>query len=454
MSPKKIKFAIIALSTFMAALDASIVNVSIPAIMESFQKGIDDVEWVVSAYMIAFAASMPLSGWIRERKGNLFIFSSSIALFTVASFLCGSAPSLPWLILARILQAIGGGAIIPSAMAMIAEIFEPEERPHVLGWWGFVAILGPSIGPTLGGVLTEHWGWPSIFYVNIPLGVILFFASQKFLKTHSSWQPSQNLFPWRSFLSTSVFIISLLYLISLLLRVHWLHEKILISASLLCLSGCITFFDWKHQKPAIIDFHLLKNSLFLKSLSITFIRSMTLFGTVFLVPIFLQNARGFSETHSGLILLPASLVMGLCMPITGRFHSQIGAKNLILCGGFFLIAYCFSSLLWSLTSSALFLSMILLLRGFGVGLMMTPTSTLAMNSVDTQKVGAASSLINLVQHAAGALGVAIFSGIFEFLHFHQNSAEHILQAFQGTMLVAGILNGSILAISLRLPKST
>ena len=163
---------IVMIGTLMSALDSSIVNVSIPAIMADFGASLDDIEWVVTSYMLAFAVLMPLTAWMRDRVGHKQLYIASLMIFTVGSVLCGMAWNLPSMIIARVIQAIGGGAITPTGMAMITESFEPHERGKALGFWGKGAVMGPAFGPTVGGYLTKYFGWPSIFLINLPIGMI------------------------------------------------------------------------------------------------------------------------------------------------------------------------------------------------------------------------------------------------------------------------------------------
>ena len=178
---KWIVMGIVMIGTMMATLDSSIVNVSIPAIMADFGAGVDDIEWVLTGYMIAFATLMPLTAWLRDHLGYKTLFMGSLFVFTIGSLLCGAAWNLESLIGARIVQALGGGAIAPTGMAMISEVFPPQERGKAIGIWGVGIIMGPTFGPTLGGYLTKTFGWRSIFLVNLPLGIVALFAASALL---------------------------------------------------------------------------------------------------------------------------------------------------------------------------------------------------------------------------------------------------------------------------------
>ena len=168
---KWVVMVIVMIGMVMSMLDSSIVNVSIPSIMADFGSNVTDIEWVVTAYMLAFAVLMPLTAWLRDRIGHKILYSISLLVFTVGSLLCGLAFNLPSLIAARVIQALGGGAMNPTGMAMIAEVFDPKERGRAMGWFGMGIIIGPAVGPTLGGFLTVTFGWRSIFLVNLPVGI-------------------------------------------------------------------------------------------------------------------------------------------------------------------------------------------------------------------------------------------------------------------------------------------
>ena len=164
--------SVVMIGAFMAVLDSSIVTVSLPSIMANFGSNSTNVEWVLTGYMLAFAALMPLTAFLRDRIGYKVLFLGALALFTIGSLLCGLAPNLPVLIISRVIQALGGGAIAPTSMAMITEVFPIKERGKALGFWGLGIMFGPAIGPTLGGYLANTLGWRSIFLVNIPVGIV------------------------------------------------------------------------------------------------------------------------------------------------------------------------------------------------------------------------------------------------------------------------------------------
>src|SRR5215210_151043 len=211
---KKACLVVLLLGTSMAAIDSSIVNLSLPAMRQQFSSNITEVQWVLTAYMLSFSIFIPLTDWLKNRIGFFNLYIGSTAIFTIGSLLCGLSPSLNWLVAARVLQAIGSGAITPAALAIISTVFPENERGRAMGIWGLGTVMGPAIGPTLGGILTQHFGWPSIFFVNVPIGLVTILLSYKYLLFLKSGQTYKEPFHTVGFISLSVFLIVLQYSIT------------------------------------------------------------------------------------------------------------------------------------------------------------------------------------------------------------------------------------------------
>src|ERR1700743_1389206 len=196
------------LGTSMAAIDTSIVNVSLPVIRHQFKVDVDEVEWVITAYMISFCLFIPLISWLKNRVGYFYLYIGSVALFTLGSLFCSLAPSLSVLVIARVIQAMGGGAISPTSLAILSESFPPERRGSAVGWWGIGNVMGPALGPTLGGVLTTYFGLESVFYVNIPLGILTVLLTFRYLSFLRSAQTAKRRFDIQGFAWFSLFIVA------------------------------------------------------------------------------------------------------------------------------------------------------------------------------------------------------------------------------------------------------
>lgn len=426
---------IVMIGTMMAALDSSIVNVSVPKIMADFGVGIDDIEWIITGYMLAFATLMPLTAWLRDRVGHKALYIASLVIFTLGSVMCGLAWNLPSLVAARVIQALGGGAITPTGMAMIAEVFEPHERGKAMGYWGVGVIAGPAVGPTLGGILTEAFGWRSIFLVNLPIGIIGLIAAWKMLKADKPHASLHRPFDYWGFIFFSAFLISFLLGVSKGEHEGWTSVYI-VSCMVTAFFSFIGFMLVEIQVPhRIIDITLFKSSVFSIAMLVTAVRSLALYGGTFLLPLFLQQVQGLDEVDSGLLMLPGSLILAVLMPGAGKLSDKLGARALTVTGlvllGIFMYMYRYLDIdttRWGIIYPTL-------IRGVGLAMMIAPISALAMNAVPKQKAGMASSMLNIIQQVGGSLGIAILSTVLSYRekfhlglmgeNLHPNSAHYI-----------------------------
>jgi len=412
---------IVMIGTLMGALDSSIVNVSIPRIMADFGSSIDDIEWVVTGYMLSFSVLIPLTAWFRDRIGHKALYIASLLVFTLGSILCGFAWNLPSLIVARVIQAFGGGAITPTGMAMIAEVFPRHERGKAMGYWGMGVIIGPAIGPTLGGYLTHTFGWRSIFLVNLPIGIIGMLLAARVLMPDKPHASTRKPFDLAGFVFLSTFLVSFLLGLSKGEHEGW-TSTYLITCMIIALVGLVGFFVVETQvEDPIVDLSLFESSVFSICTMVSVVRSVALFGGVFLLPLFLQQQMGFDEIRSGLILLPGALVVAFFMPIAGKISDRTGPRLLTIAGlvavAYFMYMYRNMDInmsVWDVIKPTL-------VRGFGMGLLMAPVMATALNAVPTRKAGAASSLLNLLQQVGGSLGIAILATVLSHrAHFHLN----------------------------------
>jgi len=413
---------VVMVGTLMAALDTSIVNVSIPAIMADFGASLDDIEWVVTGYMLAFASLMPLTAWMRDRVGHKDLYIGSLIIFTAGSVLCGMAWNTPSLVIARVIQAIGGGALTPTGMAMISEVFEPHERGRAMGYWGIGVILGPAFGPTIGGYLTKSFGWPTIFLINLPIGILGVWASLKILMPDKPSKEHHRPFDGWGFAFLTIFLVTFLFGISKGEHEGW-TSPIIVWCGILAVSGFTGFLLVESLLPhGIIDLELFKFPVFTVSMILTATRSMALFGGVFLLPVFLQQVKGLDEIESGLILLPGSLIIGLFMPIAGRMSEKVGPRYLALAGLVALAIFMYMYRDINANTSNWDIIFPTLVRGFGISFLMAPLMATMMNSVPKHKAGMASSMMNIIQQVGGSLGIAVLATVLSNRVHHHLSA--------------------------------
>lgn len=411
---------VVMVGTLMSALDSSIVNVSIPKIMADFGVSLDDIEWVITSYMLAFASLMPLTAWLRDRMGHKTLYIGSLAVFTIGSVMCGLAWNLPMLILARVIQAAGGGAITPTGMAMITEAFEPHERGKALGFWGMGAVMGPAFGPTIGGYLTTWFGWPSIFLVNLPIGIGGIYFGLRLLKNDRPHAGAGKKFDAFGFVTLAIFLVGFLLGMSKGETEGWTSTYV-VTCFIAAFFGFVGFLTVETQiSNAIMDLKLLKNPVFVACFSLTGVRSVALYGGTFLLPVFLQNYKGLDEIESGLVLLPGSLLMGVLMPFAGRLGDKVSPRLMGFIGFALLGWFFFEYRNLDVTTSTWGVVWPTLIRGVGIAMLIAPLTATAMNAVPKTSAGMASSMLNIIQQVGGSVGIAVLGVMLQ-----RRSAYHL-----------------------------
>jgi len=396
--------------TFMAILDSSIVNVGLPYIMTALGVPLDDAEWILTAFMLAAAVAMPLTGWIGDRIGYGRMYLACLAVFTVGSALCSLSWNIDSLVVARVIQAAGAGIMQPAGMAMIIMVFEPHERGRAIGIWGIGAMVAPTIGPTLGGYLTEYFGWRSVFTVNIPVGVLLMIFGLGVIGRREKTAPPQP-FDWYGFLSLSVFLIGLLLGLDRAQSYGWDATEVKYYLAVAAVSFTAFISAELTAGHPVVPFDMFRHTDFSMGLLLALIRAVALFGAVFLLPVYLENLQGRTAIQTGIILVPAAVTIAVFMPISGSITDRFGARWPAVAGvvltGVSLWMYRtldYDSSSWDIIYPQFF-------RGAGIALMLTPVATAAMNAVAPRQAGIASGLLNVAQRAGGSLGIALLSTV-------------------------------------------
>lgn len=398
---------VLILGTFMGILDASIVNVALPRLMAIFHASADRIQWVMTIYLLVGGMVIPASGYLGDRFGYKTLYLLAIGFFTVTSGLCGAAWSTNSLIIARALQALGGGMMIPLSMAMVYQIWPREKIGTALGLWGLTMTVAPAIGPTLGGYLTEYYTWRLVFYINLPIGFLTILLGLLWLKETPRQTGLRLDLPGLFLVGAACFMT----LLALSKGQDWGWTSQAIVTLFLGAFFCFALFAlWELQVPnPILDVRLLQNGVYTLSVLATSAAQMALFIGVFLIPIFCQNVQGYSPMQTGLILMPAALTAGFIMPLAGRLFDRVGAvpPGLIGLGVLTVTTY----ILRNLTADAPvhYLQFWLCMRSVGLGLCMMPLTTAGMNTVPDFLVGRASALMNVVRQIAASFSIALVS---------------------------------------------
>ena len=318
--------------TVMAAIDTSIVNVALPHMRGTLGASVEEITWVSTGYILSSVIIMPIIALLSSRFGRKRFFIFCVLLFTFASMLCGIAWDLTSMVIFRIMQGIGGGALIPVSQAILRETFPPEEQAMAMGIYGLGVIMGPAFGPTLGGWLTDNYSWPWIFYINVPIGIINTFLIMKFI--HDPPYLVREKGAW-DFVGLFFMIIGLGALQIMLEEGElndWFSSNFIIYLAIIAGAGLI-LFTWRElttEKPAV-DLRILKDLNFASATFLGGILGMCLFASLFLLPLFLQQLLNYPVFDSGLALLPRTIPMMVTMPIAGKLYNRTGPRWLIGC---------------------------------------------------------------------------------------------------------------------------
>ncbi|TBL81707.1 DHA2 family efflux MFS transporter permease subunit [Paenibacillus thalictri] len=420
-------FAII-IAVFMAILDTSIVNVAIPKMMAVYGVSQNEIEWVVTAYSLVSGALIPVTGYLGDRFGYKKMFLIANVLFTIGSALCGIAWSNDSMILFRIFQAVGGGALMPISMAMIFRMFPPERRGMAMGLFGVAIMFAPATGPTLSGYIVEYLDWRLIFTINVPIGIFDFFLALAVLKEFKA--PTFKKFDFWGFITSSTGLASLLYGVGKVAEKGWTDSEVLIFVGIGSL--CLVLFvviELLIDNP-MLDLSLLKNFTFTLSLVLSSIATIIMMGVLFLLPVFLQNLSGLSAVQTGLILLPQSLMVGVMMPIAGALFDKIGARIIGFLGMLITGWSLFLTAQLDVNTSYSTIIIWLVIRAIGMGLMMMPIQTAGMNTVPMMKMGQGTALSNTVRQISASFGIAWLSLLFaQRKDFHAASLSEEMNMF-------------------------
>ena len=399
------------LGTFMAVLDSTIVNVGLPKIMSTFGVGLDKIEWVITAYMLSMAVMLPTSGWIADKFGFKRVYFFGLFFFTLGSLLCGLSGDENTLIMSRVVQGLGAGIIQPLGMAIVTREFPPKQRGIALGFWAISAAASVSFGPLIGGYLVDNFSWQLIFDVNIPVGIIAMLFTIVVQKEYINKKIRD--FDFIGFISVVIFLPVLLYALSegnaATNADGWSAPYVLACFAISLIAFAVFITHELTTAHPLLDLRLLANYNFGFCNIALFIFSVGMFGSTFLLPLYLQNSLGYTAVQSGSVFLPVGMIQGFMSPVAGLISSKLSPKVPII-GGLLLLGLSFylnSDL--SLYSEHGYIMTSLYIRGFAMGILFTPLSTLSYLTIPREKMAQASSITNSIRQVAGSVGVAIFA---------------------------------------------
>lgn len=406
---KLVVAAVYVCGMILNSLDSTIVNVALATLAREFSVSPDAIDTVVTAYLVSLAVFIPVSGWLGDRWGTKRTFLLALGLFTAASALCGMAQSIDQLVAFRILQGAGGGLLTPVGMAMLYRAFPPAERVQVSRILMFATILGPALGPVIGGFLIERISWRWIFYVNLPVGLGALAFGLVFLHEHQ--EENAGSFDIPGFLLAAVGFGSFMFAVGRGPAEGWTQPEVMLFG-LVGVLALVAFVLVEQRVPSpMVHLHLLANRLFRSSLVVSFFTSSAFMGTLFLMPLYLQEAKGVSPLQSGLTTFPEALGVVVSTQVVARLYPRVGPRRL-MSGGLLFVALVIASMatidgdtsLWIVRGQ-------MFLLGFGIAYVFLPNQVASMATITSAQTGRASTLSMVQRQLGGAIGVALLSSV-------------------------------------------
>jgi MFS transporter, DHA2 family, multidrug resistance protein len=396
------------LGTIMAVIDTSIVNVALDTIGGNLGASVDEIGWVSTGYILSQVIVMPLNGWLTARFGRRNFYAASLVVFTIASFLCGTANSVWVLVFYRIIQGIGGGALQPVAQAILFESYPPERRAGAVAIFGIGALVGPAIGPVLGGYFIDNFSWPLIFFVNVPIGIVAFCMALLYIRTPAYVKRDNSPIDVVALGLLAVGLGALQYVLEQGQRLDWFSSDLIVSLTGISIVAIAAFVirELRDSSP-LVDLRVFASRAFSAGNIISVISGFGLYGVALVLPLFLQNILGFTPTDAGLALVPGAFATMLSLPIASRATKFADSRLLIAVGlSIFAVA---SWWMGGLNQDAGYWDVFWprALQGFSIGFLFVPLSTATLSEVPNTRMANATGIYTLVRQLGGSFGIAV-----------------------------------------------
>ena len=417
----------VTLAAVLELIDTSIVNVAIPHMMGNLGATLDEISWVSTGYIIANVIVIPLSSWLSAFFGRKRYLTGSILLFVAASFFCGAAHSLGMLIFWRVVQGLGGGALLSTAQATLFESFPPKEVGIGQAMFGVGVMVGPTIGPTLGGYIVDNFNWPWIFYINVPLGILA--AVMVWTYVHDAEHQERT----STIDGTGIFLLalcvgSLQWMLERGERYDWFDSRFVTA---LCVTTVASFvlLLWRELtiREPVINFRILLNRQLAAGVAFASMLGFALYGSVFVLPVFLQSLHGWTANQTGLVILPGAIASAVTMAVVGRNAEKLDARATVTVGSLFFLFSMWKLSLLSYDAGAHDLFWPLIARGVGLGLIFVPLTGATMAELKDSELAQGTGMFNLTRQLGGSLGIAISATLLSRFTAQSRAllAEHV-----------------------------
>jgi MFS transporter, DHA2 family, multidrug resistance protein len=402
--------AAVVLAAVMQVIDTSIVNVAIPHMMGNFGASIDEVAWVSTGYILASVIVIPMTGWLASFFGRKRYFVASILLFTASSFFCGASGTLAQLVFWRVVQGIGGGALMATSQAILYDTFPREEAGTAMAFFGVGVMVGPTLGPTLGGWLTDNYSWPWIFYINLPIGIAA--AAMVAAFVHDRVAAVRKRIDVLGIALLAASVGALQYLLEHGERDGWFESPFMVALLVISVVGGIALV-WREltvDEP-VVDFRVLRHRELAVGVIIGVLFGVALLGSVFVLPIFLQNMLHMTAWQTGLVMLPGAIATAVTMAVSGRLTRALDPRLIVTIGAvlFFLTMRELSHITAESGTHDFFWPLIV--RGLGLGMMFVPLTNIALADLSPREMPAGTALYNFFRTLGGSLGIALMASL-------------------------------------------
>ncbi|HSP16605.1 MAG TPA: DHA2 family efflux MFS transporter permease subunit [Thermoanaerobaculia bacterium] len=408
----------ITFGTLMGAIDASIVNVAVPHLTGSLGVTVEQITWVTTGFVIATVMVMPLTGFLARMFGQKRVYLFCLVMFGVGSALCGMARTLPLLVVFRVIQGLGAGALQPTEQAILRQTFPPKEQGMAMAVFGMAVVLGPAFGPTLGGYIVDNYSWPWIFFINIPVCVVSLLMVTRFVHEpedvraamHEMAERQRKNLDWSGIVLLIIGLGTMQYVLEEGNRNDWFQSGEIKIIALVAAVSLIALLirELSAVYPAV-DFSLFRDKVFASGTLIGAVMFAMLMTVTFLLPLFMQLLLGFTATQSGLALMPRSLTMLVVMPIVGRIYNKVSPRVVVAFG---ILLFAYTAWLmghYTLATTSRGIVNVLIIQGVAFSCLFIPLTTMALSTIPRHRMSDATGLNSLLRQTGGSIGLAVFA---------------------------------------------
>ncbi len=398
------------LCALLEIVDSTIVNVALNEMKGNLGSTLSEVGWVITAYAIGNVIIVPMTSWLSQQFGRRNYFAASIIIFTVFSFLCGNATNIWELVFFRLMQGIGGGALLVTSQTIITESYPLEKRSMAQAIYGLGVIIGPTLGPPLGGYIVDNYSWPYIFYINIPIGIAATIMTLQFVRSPSySEKRKVSDVDWWGIALLAITVGSLQFILERGHEEDWFESRMITTFTVTAVLGLV-FFIWRELtfKYPIVELRVLKNGNLRIGTIMSFVLGFGLYGSTFVVPLYTQGILGWTALQSGALMIPAALTTAFMMPLIGKLLSKGVKQKLLVSLGlllFFVYSFWGYKILTPDTGKDAFFWM-LMVRGAGLGLLFIPITSLSLSTLKGQEIGQGAAFTGMMRQLGGSFGIA------------------------------------------------